>query len=551
MGAASSALPGHVGRALPWSRPLTLPGALLAVPAVTVGALYVREAAPSVGGGNTGEFQVMAHQLGIAHPPSYPLFLLLGKVVSLVPLGGDVAWRINLANALLGAAALLLLSRLPAALGVVGAGASAAALAGAVAAVVLGAAPRLWTLSVEAEVFTLHLFLVLAFWLALLQRRTYLAAFLAGLGLANHRTFLFIAGAGALHQLLLGRVAVPRPRTLLFALALFALGLTPYLYVLRGLVMPVAYFSPLDVHRLSRGEVWYVLQGNASGETAGGRVVLDLLANRDLLADRIRWLLGHLSTQLSLIPGARLPLLAAAVAGLFVALRRAPRFVATALLGALGAALFAMAYAKYPDADRYLLPLEALLALGLGTLAASLAAALASLLPGAGLAARVAGAAAGLALAVSPAFSLGVLSAQSDLTRGGYVHHTIHNLEGVERGAVVCTWWSSAWGLWYAQRVDGVRPDVTVIPKGPDDCVRDVLPQEFGRRAVYLPALTDAARRSEFVFFPSRDLWLAVARGAPLGPGSLAKGPDDRIYLVDGGRRRWVPSLEVFAAHGF
>ncbi|HEU5316637.1 MAG TPA: hypothetical protein VFX49_11045, partial [Chloroflexota bacterium] len=208
-------------------------------------------------------------------------------------------------------------------------------------------------------------------------------------------------------------------------------------------------------------------------------------------------------------------------------------------------------YAKYPDADRYLLPLEALLALGLGTLAASLAAALASLLPGAGLAPRVAGAAAGLALAVSPAFSLGVLSAQSDLTRGGYVHHTIHNLGGVERGAVVCTWWSSAWGLWYAQRVDGVRPDVTVIPEGPDDCVRDVLPQEFGRRAVYLPALTDSARRSEFVFFPSRDLWLAVARGAPLGPGSLAKGPDDRIYLVDGGRRRWVPSLEVFAAHGF
>jgi hypothetical protein len=515
---------------------------------VAAGALYVREAAPSVGGGNSGEFQVMAHLLGIAHPPSYPPFLLLGKLFAILPLGGDVAWRVNLANALLGAACLLLLALLPAALG---ARSVDEAFAGVVAAATLSAAPRLWTLSVEAEVFTLHLFLVLAFWLALLRRRFALAALLAGLGLANHRTFLFVAAAGALYALLSSPPALRRPRAVLGLLTLFALGLAPYRYVLRGLLVPVAYFSPLDVHRLSRGEVWYVIQGNASGETGGGRIVLDLVINHTLLVDRARWVLGHLITQLSLLPAARMPFFVTALLGLALLARRAPHFAITALCGTLGAALFAMAYAKYPDADRYLLPLEALVALGFGVCAAAILSRLAVLLPSTGLLPRLAGGAAGAALALSPAFSLGVLSAQTDLTRGGYVYHTIHNLEGVERGAVVCTWWSSAWGLWYAQYVDGVRPDVTVLSKGPDECVRDVVPQEFGRRAVYLPALSDTARRSDFVFFPSRDLWLAVARAAPLRPGALAKGPDERIYVIDGAQRRWVPSLESFVAHGF
>ena len=50
----------------------------------------------------------MAHLLGIAHPPSYPLYLLLAKGASLLPLPGDVAWRINLLTAVLGGVAVAL-----------------------------------------------------------------------------------------------------------------------------------------------------------------------------------------------------------------------------------------------------------------------------------------------------------------------------------------------------------------------------------------------------------------------------------------------------------
>jgi hypothetical protein len=341
---------------------------------------------------------------------------------------------------------------------------------------------------------------------------------------------------------------VARLKLLLVCTSLVAAGLTPYLYVLRGLVTPVAYFAPTEVHRLSPGEVWYVLQGNASGETGGGTVVRQLFANRALLAERTKWLRKHVAGQFGAgqgthadpvgagsptgarQPGSGASLALAGAAGLALVAARRPVWTATAAMGAAGAAIFAMAYGKYPDGDRYLLPLETLLALGVGAAAAAGAAGLQRLLPEGG-GARVVGAVIGLAMGSYWALSLGVLAGTTTFTRGGYVHHTLHNLAGVEPRAIACSWWASAWGWWYAQYVDGHRPDVTVIAKGPDDCLRDVVPREFGKRPVYLPALTDAARNSEFVFAPSRDLWLVVGRRAP-----PAEGPDER---QEGSNSRW------------
>ncbi len=210
-----------------------------------------------------------------------------------------------------------------------------------------------------------------------------------------------------------------------------------------------------------------------------------------------------------------------------------------------------MAYGKCLDADRYLLPLHTLLAIAAGVAITGAAGVLERLGARRPRVHRWPRAALGLLLGASSVYVLGVLAAGTRFTRGGYVHHTLHNLEAVAPNAVVCSWWASAWGWWYAQWVDGHRPDVQLVPKGPDECARDILPQEFGRRPVYLPALTENVRRAPYVFFPSRDLWLAVAQRPPLVDGALLKGPDERIYLYQDGRRRWVPTLDVFTAHGF
>ncbi|MEJ2747226.1 MAG: DUF2723 domain-containing protein [Anaerolineae bacterium] len=62
----------------------------------------------TVGRADTFEFQVVTPQLGIAHPTGYPLYLLLGKLFTLVPMG-SVAWRLNVGTAVFALSAVILL----------------------------------------------------------------------------------------------------------------------------------------------------------------------------------------------------------------------------------------------------------------------------------------------------------------------------------------------------------------------------------------------------------------------------------------------------------
>jgi hypothetical protein len=64
--------------------------------------LYVSTMAPSVVPGDSVEFQFVPYILGIAHPPGYALYILLGKLFTFLPLG-SVAYRMNLFTALWGA----------------------------------------------------------------------------------------------------------------------------------------------------------------------------------------------------------------------------------------------------------------------------------------------------------------------------------------------------------------------------------------------------------------------------------------------------------------
>src|ERR1043165_4335371 len=68
-------------------RPLAWPDALLAL---LVGglslALYIRTLVPFVLVGDSAEFQVLAYQVGIAHTPGYPVYLLLAKLSTFLPI---------------------------------------------------------------------------------------------------------------------------------------------------------------------------------------------------------------------------------------------------------------------------------------------------------------------------------------------------------------------------------------------------------------------------------------------------------------------------------
>ncbi|WKZ47071.1 MAG: DUF2723 domain-containing protein [Anaerolineales bacterium] len=61
-------------------------------------ALYVRTLAPSLLFGDSAEFQTIASTLGIGHPTGYPVYILLAKLFTFIPIH-DVAYRVNLFSA--------------------------------------------------------------------------------------------------------------------------------------------------------------------------------------------------------------------------------------------------------------------------------------------------------------------------------------------------------------------------------------------------------------------------------------------------------------------
>ena len=60
---------------------------------------------------DAGELMAASHELGIAHPPWFPLFIMLHKFVAMVVPFGEIAFRGNLASAVLGAGGMTLLTR--------------------------------------------------------------------------------------------------------------------------------------------------------------------------------------------------------------------------------------------------------------------------------------------------------------------------------------------------------------------------------------------------------------------------------------------------------
>ena len=216
-----------------------LPHRLLALSTIVVPALvYLRTMAPTVYGLDSAELSVGAYTLGLVHAPGYPLYLLLGKLFTFLPVG-DVGYRMNLMSAIFGIITVHLVYRLAQRL-------TGNAVLAAAAALFLAFSWYFWTDAIVAEVYTLQgAFTAGLLWL-LLQwrdrrqpRRLLLFAFLAGLSLANYPATGLIAPGLALFVWLTDRRALLNGRQIAQMAGLFGLGCLVYLYLpLRYLAQP-------------------------------------------------------------------------------------------------------------------------------------------------------------------------------------------------------------------------------------------------------------------------------------------------------------------------
>ncbi|HLF28944.1 MAG TPA: DUF2723 domain-containing protein [Anaerolineae bacterium] len=221
-------------------RPRVMGGSLAL--ALIVLAVYGRTLGTHVGRADTFEFQVVAPTLGVAHPTGYPLYILAGKLFSLLPLG-STAFRVNLTSAVFAAAATLLVYAMIARL-------SGRRLIAFSAALAFAFSSAVWSQAVIAEVYALNVLiagLIVALLIDLVttfvggdSRRRLSASrdasyivpalfLLLGVGLSHHLTTILLLPAFAL-AILIARPRLPL-RTTLIALGLFVLGLLPWLYI--------------------------------------------------------------------------------------------------------------------------------------------------------------------------------------------------------------------------------------------------------------------------------------------------------------------------------
>jgi len=421
---------------------------------------------PGVGFWDTAEFQTLGPVMGTGHSPGYPTYAILGWLASVVlsPFG-DPAFRMNLFSALCVAGAagvtVVLVRRL-----------TGRTVLGIAAGLGLATTPLAWRLATHAEGHTLHLLFLAVLFLLLVtwqreraagggDRLLLVASVVFGISVANHSLTLLLAPAIAVYVLTVDPTMLRRYR-FVAACLLTVVGTTALIYLelpLRAgpFRAPLVYGTPNTWDGF-----WYV----TLAEQFRGAIVdpfADLGGKFSVLVNRTVTEFGWLS---ALIPFG------------FVAtvIRERPYAVLS------GLSLFATVFfaASYINADitRYYLGPAFIAWTWLAILAGAAVdgvRALARRLTGrpqevGGAARRVSLPAIGAVfvaaavLLLPTAVELPTRARQVDESGNVAAERWLAATLGVmEPNAVVVSWWSYSTSLWYAQHVEGRRPDIRIV----------------------------------------------------------------------------------------
>jgi len=188
--------------------------------------------APDLTGEDSGELITTAYTLGVAHPPGYPLWCILGKIFTIIIPVGTIAFRINLMSVFFAAVTIFFLFL------VIKKQTKNRMIAGSVS-LLFGFSFESWSQSNIAEVYTLNCFFIAAC-LFLLQRWEekrsnrilYVLASMCGLGCTNHHTMGPLSVLCALYIFFKSRRQSPLSfKVTGIACLLFVLALSVYLYL--------------------------------------------------------------------------------------------------------------------------------------------------------------------------------------------------------------------------------------------------------------------------------------------------------------------------------
>ncbi|MBI5243687.1 MAG: DUF2723 domain-containing protein [Elusimicrobia bacterium] len=397
---------------------------------------------------DAGEMTSSTATLGVSHPPSYPVYVMLGRLSSILPLGSH-AFRLNLLSALAGAAALSALWLALLDLGAASAGA---------ACILLAANSTFWNVCGVQEMYSLTLLFAAILLLIALrlkarpEPRLWLAfCLLCGLFLGN-RTDLLLWAPGLL---LLGLPPAIKRDMRLAALScgFVLLGLLVYLYLpLRSRQGPwLDWNHPADL---------YNFIGSLTRRGSGG--TLDLISKSyapgEMFLPNLKVYAGHLWSNFG-------PALLLAVLGFYRTMKANPKRCAAFSLLYLASGPIFLFLANMPPNPHALAIVEPHYLLSdviLAVWAAESIALGAPSLLSAGL--RPAAIAAALALMPWLFGRWNQMDRRWNLIGYDYVHNVMRS---IPPGSIVIAKKDvQIFSLWHFHRVEGLRPDVRVAAQG-------------------------------------------------------------------------------------
>ena len=204
-------------------------------------ALYLLTLSPSTAMWDASEYIAAAYTFGLPHPPGNPLFIIIGRVFSILPIAPNVAMRVNVLAAVssaVAAAVWYLVARRVAERS--GLGTATSRIAAGVSTLIGATAFTVWHQSVVNEkVYTVALAgIAIVSWLMLrwtdqpdgprADRLLLLVAYLLGLGYSNHMAGMLPLPAVALVVMLTRPHTLFRWRLLAASAAMAFVGLAPF-----------------------------------------------------------------------------------------------------------------------------------------------------------------------------------------------------------------------------------------------------------------------------------------------------------------------------------
>jgi len=214
-------------------------------------------------GGDTTWYAIQIPHMYVLVPTGYPTFSLIGKLISMIPIG-ELAYRLNLLSAILGALTVLFiflgLNKLTKN-GII-------SLAGSLSfAFIL----TFWTVANRLEFDTLNSFFIAILIYSLLlynegklRRQLYFCFFCLGLSLTNHPIALFVAPAFLLYIIITQPRIFKSTRAIFLSLLFFLIPLISYIYI------PIRSLQGFGPVTTLQKFIYYVTGRETTGEFHGG-----------------------------------------------------------------------------------------------------------------------------------------------------------------------------------------------------------------------------------------------------------------------------------------